>query len=46
MCAGFATELLGPQLATGIFAGMMIVFTLWLITSTPVWVIDRHEDEA
>jgi MFS family permease len=45
MFAGLATEMLGAQLANGFFAALMVLFNTWLIAFTPVWTIDRREDE-
>ncbi len=45
MFTGLIAEWLGPQAATAIFATMMLLFTLWLLTCTPVLKIGSHEDE-
>jgi hypothetical protein len=37
--------MLGAQLANGFFAALMVLFNTWLIAFTPVWTIDRREDE-
>jgi hypothetical protein len=46
MLTGLASELIGPQAATGLFAGMMLVFTIWFILFTPVLHIQRHPSEV
>ena len=46
MLTGLAAELIGPQAATGLFAGMMLVFTIWFILFTPVLHIRRHPSEV
>jgi hypothetical protein len=46
MLTGLAAELIGPQAATGLFAGMMLVFTIWFILFTPVLRIRRHPSEV
>ncbi len=43
--AGISTELIGPLTTTGLFAALMLAFTIWLLTFTPVVSIVRHEDE-
>ncbi len=46
MLTGLAAEWVGPQMATGLFAGMMLVFTVWFIMFTPVLNIRRHRSEV
>ena len=43
---GLTAERVGPQQATGIFAAMMFVFTIWFILRTPVMQIRRHPSET